>query len=389
MAKGHCFICGDFVAPGTDSKEHLFQNAIGGRRKVGGFLHEVCNNKSGDDWDAALAEQMNPLCLFLGITRERGVSPPMRVTTTAGEELTLVSGGGLEIGNPYCEVADTPQGPQLRLHARSREEARKMLEEVKRDRFPDLDIKKILRTFPVETGYPQGAIKLSFAFGGREAGPAMVKTAAAFAHSVGVDTRVCDLAIAYLRDPASNAPFGYYDNKELVRNRQPGLAAHLVAVTGDPETGILVAYVEYFSVVRIVVGLSTAYTGPKIHRSYAMDPLTGRDVSVDVAPLEFTADELEKIYGYERTSFETVTRNFAPIMDMAMKQQFERERDRAIKAAVDHAFRNCGAKYGEMLTREQLWKLSGLVGQQMQPFLLRHMVRRPRNFPPGWPGTEV
>lgn len=380
MAKGYCFICGKKVTAGTDSKEHLFQNSIGGRRKVGGFLHEVCNNKSGEKWDAALAAQLNPLCLFLGITRERGFSPSMRVKTTAGEDLALTAGGGLEIGDPNYEVINSPEGPKLKLHARNKAEARLMLEEVKQDHFPQLDTNKLLRSFPVETSYPEGAIKLSFEFGGRASGPAMVKTAAAFAHSVGVDTRACELAVAYLRDSKVSAPFGYFDDKDLVRGRQPGLAMHVVAVTGDPKTGMLLGYVEYFSVIRIIVGLSHNYVGTAVHRAYAMDPITGKDVPVDVEKLIFSPTELKMIYSYERTNREAVIRNFAPVMDAAMKRQFERERDRVLSAAIDYGLRNCGAKYGEILTQEQLWKLSGLMAQHMQPWLLRRMVRRP---PPG------
>ena len=196
-----------------------------------------------------------------------------------------------------------------------------------------------------------------------------------FAHSVGVDTRACELAAAYLRDLKVSAPFGYFDDKELVRSRQPGLAMHVVAVTGDPTTGRLLGYVEYFGVVRIIVGLSHSYTGVALHRAYAMDPITGKDVPVDVEKLIFSSGELEKIYSYERTNRGALIRNLAPIMDAAIRRQFERERDRALSAAIDYGFRNCGAKYGEILTQEQLRTLSRLVVQHLQPWLLRHVVR--------------
>ena len=381
MARGHCFICGQQITAGTNSKEHLFQNAIGGRRKVSGFLHETCNNLSGDKWDHALAQQMNAFCLFLGIVRERGQSPRMRVKTTAGEDLALTAGGGLEIGEPFCKIIESPDGPAISLQARTSAEARAMLEEVKRDSYPKLDIDKILRTFKVETGYPQGAIRLSFSFGGREAGPAMVKTAAAFAHSVGVDTRACDLAAAYLRDQAVQAPFGYYDDKDLVLNRPAGLPMHVVAVSGDPATRMLLGYVEYFGVIRLIVGLSTNYTGPSIHRSYAVDPLTGQDLDVQVEKLVFTSADLQTIYSYERTSPEAQRCNFGPVFDAAIKRQFEREKNRAIAAAVDYAFKNCGAKYGGILTDEQTKRLGGLISHHMIPFFLRHMVRPPRPSP--------
>lgn len=385
MAKGFCFICANPITSGTDSKEHLFQNAIGGRRKVGGFLHDACNHASGGTWDQALADQMNPLCLLLGIVRERGASPSMQVTTTAGERFALGAAGGLEVADTFCEVVDGPEGKQIRLKARDRAQAREMLEKIQREEVPNLEIKKILRAFPITTSYPEGAIPLSFQFGGRAAGPAMVKTAAAFAHSVGVDTRMCDLAADYVRDPSISPPFGYYGAIDLVRNRQPGLPMHAVAVTGDSQTGMLVGYVEYFGAVRILVGLSETYTGSAIHSAYGEDPLTGATVSVDIEPMRFSRDELKAVYDCERTPFEAMKANFAPVLDAMIKRQFEREKNRVIKDAVDYAFRNCGAKLGEILTEEQLRKMSALVSERMMPFIARHIVREPAPFSPQSP----
>jgi len=381
MPTHYCIKCNTPITPETNSEEHLFQNSIGGMLTVPGVLHRDCNNEAGNSWDAALAQQMNPLCLFLGIVRDRGDSPPLRVTTTAGENLKLHAGGGLSLANPSFAVVETDKGPAISLHARDKAEARRMLEGAKRKRFPNLDIDKILRTFDVETSYPQGAIMLSFSFGGREAGPAMVKTALTFAHVVGIDTRACDLGLSYLRDQTTPAPFGYFDDQDLVRNRQAGQPIHAVAVTADPVSGTLQAYVEYFGVVRIVVGLSNSYDGPAIHHSYGVDPLTGLEIGADVEPLAFTAAELEAIYRYERTSPEAQTRNFSPILDTAMKRQFEKEKNRAVADAVGFAFRNCGAKEGDILTPEQVRKLGGLVAHRLQPFLLRHMVRPHSRLP--------
>jgi hypothetical protein len=52
---------------------------------------------------------------------------------------------------------------------------------------------------------------------------------------------------------------------------------------------------------------------------------------------------------------------------------FEREKNAAIKRAVEYAFANCGAKPGELLTDEQKLKLPKLVTEHLMPFLRRHM----------------
>ena len=51
----------------------------------------------------------------------------------------------------------------------------------------------------------------------------------------------CDLAVAYLRDETAEPAFGYYYERDLVAGRPAGVPIHCVAVTGDPETGMLLS----------------------------------------------------------------------------------------------------------------------------------------------------
>ncbi|MFC0569973.1 HNH endonuclease [Gluconobacter japonicus] len=49
----NCIICNHSLTSQNDSAEHIIPNAIGGFRKVWGFLCNRCNNTTGHDWDAA------------------------------------------------------------------------------------------------------------------------------------------------------------------------------------------------------------------------------------------------------------------------------------------------------------------------------------------------
>ena len=53
------------------------------------------------------------------------------------------------------------------------------------------------------------------------------------------------------------------------------------------------------------------------------------------------------------------------------------EKDRVIHEAVQYAFANCGAKKDEILTTEQMNRLSGLVIEKMMPFIMRNLRRPP------------
>jgi hypothetical protein len=206
-------------------------------------------------------------------------------------------------------------------------------------------------------------------------GRSVVKTATAFAFHAGVPTELCYLAVAYLRNMSTEPPFGYFYERDLVNGRPAGLPIHCVAVAGDPKTGMLLGYVEYFGVQRVVVCLSQSYTGPAIAQSYGLDPTTGKTVPVRVE-LPFCTADVHAIYNYERIPDGGLARTFAEVVPTALERSFEQEKTRAIKDATRYAFENCGAKPGDMLTVEQTRKLASLAAERLMPFLQRHARRR-------------
>ena len=83
-ARQACALCEAPIGEENDSKEHIIPNAIGGRRRVQGFLCRACNMMAGEDWDDVLARQLHPISNLLGIKRERGRPPMLVVDTTGG-----------------------------------------------------------------------------------------------------------------------------------------------------------------------------------------------------------------------------------------------------------------------------------------------------------------
>ena len=81
----------------------------------------------------------NPLCLFFGIMRDRGLSPPQTFETSAGERIRISHDGRLALDRPsYKEVA-SDDGIRVEITARTKNEARKMLAGVKR-KYPRTDV---------------------------------------------------------------------------------------------------------------------------------------------------------------------------------------------------------------------------------------------------------
>jgi len=374
-APPRCVLCDCEIDANTDSLEHVIPNSIGGRLKVRGFICVGCNNRTGETWDAVLAGQLNFFCHFFGVVRERGEPSPQRIETTAGEKLLMQPGGGFKMQDPILQVTPTPAGKQIAIKARNRREARIMIEGLARKYPNQIDVAAELAKATEAHTYPEGVMHHSPDFGGVSGGRSVVKTATAFAFHCGVSIDQCDLALAYLRDEAAEPAFGYYYEQDLVKGRPADVPIHCVAVVGDPETGMLLGYVEYFGIHRVVVCFSQSYSGPAIARSHALDPTTGKIVLVDV-DLTFSAADVRSIYSYERIPDDGMARAFAQVVPRALATSFEREKTRAIADATRYAFENCGAKPGDMLTDEQKAKLPGLLTERLMPFILRHAARR-------------
>jgi len=276
---------------------------------------------------------------------------------------------------PVFHVVSTEAGKQIRITARDRREAKAMLEGVARKYPNQVDVDGELAKATEAHTYPEGVLHHSPQFGGVSGGRSVVKTATAFAFYCGVPIDQCDLAVAYLRDETAEPAFGYYYERDLVASRPAGVPIHCVAVTGDPETSMLLGYVEYFGVQRVVVCFSQSYAGPPLARSYGLDPTTGKTIPLQV-DLPFSAADVQAIYNYEKIPDGGIERAWAEVVPTALKRSFELEKARAIKAATKYAFENCGAKPGDILTTEQMRKLAALAAECMMPFLQRHARRR-------------
>jgi hypothetical protein len=293
---------------------------------------------------------------------------------TAGERLLLQPGGDFKMQKPVFQATPTENGKQIQIKARDRREAAAMREGLAR-KYPKVNVAAELAKATEDHTYPEGLVHHDIRFGGPSAGRSVVKTAVAFAFHCGVPIEKCDLAVAYLRDEAAEPVFGYYFERDLVDGRPAGVPIHCVAVSGDPKTGMLLGYVEYFGVQRVVVCLSQSYAGPPLARTYGTDPTTGKTIPLQV-DLLFSAADVQAIYNYERIPDDGMQRAFAEVVPTALKRNFDREVAHVTRRAAEYAFANCGAKPGDVLTPEQAKKLAELATEHMMPFIQRQARRR-------------
>jgi hypothetical protein len=368
-----CAHCDTSITSDNDSKEHIIPNAIGGRRKIGGFICRSCNSRTGDTWDKELAEQLNPLGLLLRISRQEGDLPSQTFETIGGQRIRLKADGRMELPNPVFRKTQQGESVEVQIQARSIEEAKGMLQGLKR-KHPNLDVEQALKKMNDQAVPLEDPLKMSFQFGGNHAGRAVVKSALAMAYSSGVRAQDCETALKYLKDTAAPACFGFYYEKDLILNRAENAVFHCIGVSGSKNTGLLLAYVEYYGAQRIIVCLSNDYAGPDVHSIYTIEPITGKELELQFA-IPLNSEDLNAIYNYEKIPPGAMEAAFRAPLSTAIGRDFEVEKNRAIAEAVDYGFKNCGAAEGDYLTPEHLQKLTGLMIEKLQPFLIRHIKK--------------
>lgn len=203
-----------------------------------------------------------------------------------------------------------------------------------------------------------------------------MKTSLALAVESGVDPKLCEAAIGYLTKTDGEPCFGYYYERDLIVNRPEGRVFHCVAVAGNQDTKQLLGYVEYFSVWRMVLCLSNKYEGHSFSRTYALDPISGNDLDMEVL-LSLSKEDVAATYHYERIPDGAIVKAFDKVIPVGMELRYKNERNRVTEEAVQYAFRNCGTEEGQIMTDEQKKRCAKLLMEKVTPFVA-HLLRRPK-----------
>ena len=372
-----CVLCEIPLHAGNDSEEHVIINAIGGRYKVTGVLCVRCNNGAGQTWDCALAKDLQSLGLLIGVKRERGELPSLVVKNLEGDQLLLHADGSMSPASvKFIEIQELSGFTKIELIARSLKEARKILKGVKK-KYPKFDLELAISEADDQFKYLTSPLKFSMVFGGPLSGRSLVKSVLCFAVIHGVSPAECLDAKRYLLEEDGDACFGYWYERDIVSNRPVGIPLHCVAVSNMATDGQLLGYIEFFGVRRMVVCLAKHYVGPPIHAVYCIDPRTSLRLSIQ-CDLRLSRDDITAAYDYQRIPDGSVEVAFGPILDEARRRSFEREKERAISRAVEHAFKNCGVIEGEVMSEENVKKLTDLLSEQIRPYLEHVLVKPPQ-----------
>lgn len=341
MISSKCALCEIVITQDNDTKEHIIPNAIGGKKKVKGFICRNCNNQSGNTWDSMLAAQLSPFSLLFDIKRERGEVKPNTFTTTKGEKITLLANGAMTLGSQsFRQTPIEGGGTHFSGKAQTMSQAMKILKKLKK-KHPDLDIDSISASLKEKSIYCEDEIVFDIPFGGHETGRSLVKSAVAWAFKSGISLEDCDQAIYYLKNPNAEKCFGDFYKSDLVKNRTKGAPIHCVSVKGCSETKRLIAYIEYFGIYRIIILLGSKYQGKDIISTYGINPMTGQTIDLKV-DISLSDDEIREAYNYQSISEDKMKEALSEVISTAQKLSVEKELSRVVLNEVEKVFNTLG-----------------------------------------------
>lgn len=369
MAK--CVLCDEKFVSTNNSREHVISQAVGGRKKVKGFLCRDCNSRSGYAWDDELAEQLNCLSLFFAVDRERGAPPPQKFSTMGGRSVVLTE-KGLKLPKPDWKITVNESRLDIQVHANNRRELRQALNGLKR-KHPTIDVESSLNKAVEHRAYLDDMIRLGMHFGGLGSGRSVVKSALALANDARVLPADCEEARRYLKS-GEDPCFGFYYTRDLVQNRPAKAVLHCVAVKST-SGGLLLGYVELFSIYKMVVCLSKTYKGPRVNESYALDPHTRTkfDLKVDLA---FSLEDIEDIKTYKHYTAAGMEQVLHLAIPVGLQRSADREWKSVVPQALKYAWENCGAQAGDTFTHEHIATLSRLFAERVTPMMMHFRKQR-------------
>ena len=120
---------------------------------------------------------------------------------------------------------------------------------------------------------------------------------------------------------------------------------HCIFVSGDPASRQILGYAEYFGYQRIVARLSSDYDGDPFSCCYAIDPVTGQELDIDVH-LNFTPEDIDAIYAGRKVDYSKMEIALAPLVEAYQERSRNTSIAHAVDDAVEFAMAKCGVQPG-------------------------------------------
>ena len=358
-----CVKCNCEITEANNSDEHIIPNAIGGIKKVKGFICGTCNSTAGETWDNEVTQQLAAFCTMLNINRDRGNVQDLLVQQTNGNQLILKPTGVMQPSRPEVKIEEGVYS----ISARDKKESKRILTGLYKKHNMDLSlVPEIVDSLQIRREYLDSPLKFRLNLGGADAGRSYVKSALALIHAQKDPELVGDIGIAYLTQSNHDRIWGYYyDEKNIILDRNIDIPLHCVHINANRSTGTVIAYIEYFSILKVVILLSNDYNGTDKSVTYALDPTTGKEQRVLVESQNLHGI-IHDIIADKYRDYEVVKNNLNNLLRIIDKKAQDQEVDRIADRILN--------ELSQLESIDQN-KVNKIIQEQIQDFAI-HLLKR-------------
>jgi hypothetical protein len=323
-----CIFCDNLIIQkgcpeSNDSLEHIILNAIGGMKKVRGFICIKCNSNYGYESDQELAKALNLWCVIFGIKRDRNEVRPEIIKTTKGEQYRLHPDGRLEeVHIKFTKEEIEGVLKKISISARNEKEAQKKIEEL-RKKYPKMQMDEMVNM----RSYLENPVKYDIDLNLSKTGASVIKSLITLMAGADKSLEFCQKIIDGIKtkEPPKVLPniWFFYEN-DIVKNRSNEQIFHCVSVYGDSKNSKIIGYVEYFSFWRAAVILSEDYSGEEFSETYAIDPKSGLEINLDV-DLKSNTSQIVDVVSNRKINDLILKEALVNLMKKARKADYENQ----------------------------------------------------------------
>ena len=280
-----CYICGTELTPENGSEEHIILNALGGRYKTKKLLCKKCNNNSGSDYDAVLANQYHFFTSILGVDLARGKPPVLSMKADDGQTYIIQNGTTPVLSHPIVKNEKIDEtSSKISITARSKEELEQKLNDFKKKGYK-IDIEEAMKN-AVYRREPSPTMHSMLSFGGIESFPAILKMAVSQYIDKTDDIENVKSAIEDIRNP----PKDIKDFKKVelcilekdIFEVEEGEISHSILLNASAEKQKLYAVIQLFNTQQYIVKLSDTYNGSDFTDLYVYDVLKKSEIKKEI-----------------------------------------------------------------------------------------------------------
>jgi HNH endonuclease len=312
------------------SKEHVILSSLGGKKKSRNICCQKCNNDLGKEIDEELSIALSFLSTMLNVANDgRNESAPVYQKAASYKDLSydIQPGGSFKLSEPKIKFTDK-KDKVVSMIVKDKEDANKLIEQFKKGSYIENSDK--VEVISVRSYLPELHQRLSI--GGAKQLRSITKMMLTYVATLIDPERLrngCfDSVIDYIK--GSNSEYDEIKHDSVTHfPMEPNIddVNHRVFFITSKDLKLAVGMIEMFGNLRFSTILSRCWDGPSLFKCYAVNPITGEDLNLELTP----SDDIFAFLDNRGTNLESYKNQICRIVEIFQDRQRKAAQDKIIQ----------------------------------------------------------